>query len=226
MRYSEEYNEWLYNLERRLPEQEPEPMYYVLRFAGKNKIIEAPNEAVYNNFVQDLVSQGLIVEHSCPLDSVDELEIDIMLDDDGNVIYEQDLMVCKNSYKSWPLESQIEAEEATGERRVVYWAEGENVWVMGSDKVAKPLPLEPSLKLRNHSPDGFAWGYYGSGPAQLALAILLYEYGNPVIASTYYQDFKSDIIAHFDKDQDWIIPPGAVRKWMASAEERHKIPVG
>lgn len=24
MRYSEEYNEWLYSLERRLPEQEPE----------------------------------------------------------------------------------------------------------------------------------------------------------------------------------------------------------
>lgn len=36
-----------------------------------------------------------------------------------------------------------------------------------------PLPLAPSLAVANHSPDGFAWGYGGSGPAQLALAILL-----------------------------------------------------
>lgn len=33
-----------------------------------------------------------------------------------------------------------------------------------------PLPLR--LDLFNHSPDGFEWGYGGSGPAQLALAIL------------------------------------------------------
>src|SRR5204863_5783137 len=30
-----------------------------------------------------------------------------------------------------------------------------------------------SQRVINHSPDGFAWGYGGSGPAQLALAILL-----------------------------------------------------
>jgi hypothetical protein len=36
-------------------------------------------------------------------------------------------------------------------------------------------PLDPaaSRKVYNHSPDGFAWGYNGSGPAQLALAILM-----------------------------------------------------
>lgn len=35
--------------------------------------------------------------------------------------------------------------------------------------------LRPSRSQRvlNHSPDGFEWGYSGSGPAQLALAILL-----------------------------------------------------
>lgn len=32
--------------------------------------------------------------------------------------------------------------------------------------------LNPRYDLANHSPDGFAWGYPGSGPAQLALAIL------------------------------------------------------
>ena len=33
-----------------------------------------------------------------------------------------------------------------------------------------PLPLR--LEIRNHSPTGFEWGFGGSGPAQLALAIL------------------------------------------------------
>ena len=32
-------------------------------------------------------------------------------------------------------------------------------------------PLNPRLDLYNHSPTGFEWGYCGSGPAQLALAI-------------------------------------------------------
>lgn len=32
--------------------------------------------------------------------------------------------------------------------------------------------LPPRHDLRNHSPDGFEWGYSGSGPAQLALAIV------------------------------------------------------
>ena len=33
-------------------------------------------------------------------------------------------------------------------------------------------PLDPRLDLANHSPTGFEWGYGGSGPAQLALALL------------------------------------------------------
>lgn len=30
-----------------------------------------------------------------------------------------------------------------------------------------------SQRVMNHSPDGFNWGYGGSGPAQLALALLM-----------------------------------------------------
>lgn len=37
----------------------------------------------------------------------------------------------------------------------------------------EPLSPKRSQKVWNHSPDGFNWGYGGSGPAQLALAILL-----------------------------------------------------
>ena len=37
----------------------------------------------------------------------------------------------------------------------------------------KLLSPKRSQRVYSHSPDGFAWGYGGSGPSQLALAILL-----------------------------------------------------
>ena len=46
-----------------------------------------------------------------------------------------------------------------------------------------------SLRIRNHSPDGFAWGYAGSGPAQFALALLML-YVDADTAQEYYQDLK------------------------------------
>jgi len=62
------------------------------------------------------------------------------------------------------------------------------VWVNG-------YKLDPSKsqEIINHSPDGFAWGYGGSGPSQLALSILL-EFYPPDIAKTNYQQFKKDHI--------------------------------
>lgn len=54
-------------------------------------------------------------------------------------------------------------------------------------------PLNPRLDLRNHSPTGFAWGYNGSGPAQLALALLADHLDYPDNADrivALYQQFK------------------------------------
>lgn len=36
-------------------------------------------------------------------------------------------------------------------------------------------PLDPRFDLMRHSPDGFEYGYGGSGPAQLALALLAHH---------------------------------------------------
>ena len=58
------------------------------------------------------------------------------------------------------------------------------------------FPAE-SQKVRNHSPDGFAWGYGGSGPAQSALAICLHIFKNRHVTEALYQDFKSDYVAHW-----------------------------
>ncbi|NVM21400.1 MAG: hypothetical protein HWN68_06435 [Desulfobacterales bacterium] len=63
------------------------------------------------------------------------------------------------------------------------------IWIDG-----KELLPGRSQKVANHSPDGFNWGYGGSGPAQLALAILLRLLPKDK-AVCRYQKFKWDVIA-------------------------------
>jgi hypothetical protein len=61
--------------------------------------------------------------------------------------------------------------------------------------------LDPRYDLRNHSPDGFNWGYGGSGPAQLALALLADALGDDQRAQRLYQDFKFKVIGRFQGDR-------------------------
>jgi hypothetical protein len=88
--------------------------------------------------------------------------------------------------------------------------------------------LPPRNDLFNHSPDGFEWGYSGSGPAQLALAILAHHLvdennhppvlaalglsqlppedqmlgikPNEYLAVVFHQNFKSRVIANLPKE--------------------------
>ena len=59
--------------------------------------------------------------------------------------------------------------------------------------------LDLRLDLHNHSPDGFEWGYCGSGPAQLALAILADHLGDDEQALNLCQRFKWVVIAELPK---------------------------
>jgi len=78
------------------------------------------------------------------------------------------------------------------------------------------LPLEPSLRVRRHSPTGFSWGYGGSGPAQLALAILLdYFNGDAELAHRYYQQFKWDFVAQWSPAKDWKITDEQIGSWLS-----------
>jgi hypothetical protein len=56
-------------------------------------------------------------------------------------------------------------------------------------------PLNPRLDLWNHSPTGFEWGYGGSGPAQLALALLADRLGDDNEAVILHQSFKFAVVA-------------------------------
>jgi Family of unknown function (DUF6166) len=80
-----------------------------------------------------------------------------------------------------------------------------------------PLSLSASLKVRNHSPTGFSWGYGGSGPAQLALAILLDYFQNDAPrARHYYQNFKWQFVAKWPGGGNWKITSAEIESWLAA----------
>ena len=56
-------------------------------------------------------------------------------------------------------------------------------------------PLNPRFDLYNHNPNGFEWGYGGSGPAQLALAIVADHTGDDDQALAIYQSFRFAVVA-------------------------------
>jgi hypothetical protein len=63
----------------------------------------------------------------------------------------------------------------------------------------------PSQDVWNHSPNGFAWGYSGSGPAQLALALLLRAGLHPDVAVRLHQRFKREFIVIQPQDERWAL---------------------
>ena len=77
--------------------------------------------------------------------------------------------------------------------------------------------LDPRFDLVTHSPTGFSWGYGGSGPAQLAIAILADCVG-PTGAKRFYQDFKWQVVCHWVLHEPWTITEAEIRAWVAEAQ--------
>jgi len=82
--------------------------------------------------------------------------------------------------------------------------------------------LNPRLDLWNHSPTGFEWGYGGSGPAQLALAILADHCGNDKQALNFYQRFKWAVIAELPH-RDWTLTSEQIDAVLHSLREREPL---
>jgi len=97
----------------------------------------------------------------------------------------------------------------------------------------KELSPQRSQCVRNHSPDGFEWGYPGSGPSQLALALLLDATNSETIAQGYYQEFNYTVIAALGnawtmtREEIWnwllahfsLLPPGELPDVLHQAEK-------
>ncbi|GEM_PF-331259 len=73
------------------------------------------------------------------------------------------------------------------------------------------IPLDLRLDLKEHSPMGFEWGYNGSGPKQLALAILSKVSGDE-FALFAYNNFSSEFIETIHKDE-WKLDYHDIYKW-------------
>jgi hypothetical protein len=80
--------------------------------------------------------------------------------------------------------------------------------------------LDPCLHLRNHSPDGLAWGYPGSGPSQLALALCVDVLEDEQHALDIYQQFKDTFIAFLPMDEPWTASDTVLRALMLRVKRR------
>ena len=103
------------------------------------------------------------------------------------------------------------------------WFEHAAVQQNGNEPTRRPLSLH--LEVRGHSPTGFAWGYGGSGPAQLALALLVDALGDAELAEQHYQAFKWSFVARWT--ESWSITAREIREFVAvqTMGDRHDAPV-
>lgn len=69
--------------------------------------------------------------------------------------------------------------------------------------------LEP---IGEHSPDGFEWGYGGSGPAELALAILA-DHLDCEPPAALYQAFKAAVVANLNHF-GWQLRASEIAGWL------------
>jgi hypothetical protein len=72
-------------------------------------------------------------------------------------------------------------------------------------------PLAKRYDLLSASPSGFETGYNGSGPAQLAIAILAHAYDDE-FAREWYQQFKRDVVATLPEN-GWTLTKADLDEW-------------
>ena len=71
----------------------------------------------------------------------------------------------------------------------------------GAEVTVDGRPLDPRYDLKRLSPTGFEWTYEGTGPAQLALALLADHFGDDARALALYEAFMRAVVA--DLDNSW-----------------------
>lgn len=85
----------------------------------------------------------------------------------------------------------------------------------------EPRPLDPRLDLRNHSPTGFEWGYGGSGPAQLALALAADLLGDDERAHEVYQRLKFKLVGGLPHES-WEISQNRLLSAIEAIDQEHR----
>lgn len=114
-------------------------------------------------------------------------------------------------------------------QKVYYATQGSRqvyVEVLDGDSPDNIYALPDGTQHVNHSPTGFSWGYGGSGPAQLAFAVLLDFLSDcpgidfaVEIARSHYQSFKWDKIAPMNFGGEFNLTGREVADWLESQTE-------
>lgn len=191
-------------------------MIYQLVFGkgGVRKLVDAPNTEAVQVFLQQNNLDAKIVHVPTNEETIAALALttQVLLNEQGGVEFGD----IRESYIDW---WGREAELVANPPNNIYEGvvEVETDWeVFVNDE---PFDNHESLEICGHSPDGFAWGYGGSGVAQLALAMILNETGNPGLAQLRYIHFKDDVLANLPSDQGWKYTSDQLRKWLELAKE-------
>jgi Family of unknown function (DUF6166) len=100
------------------------------------------------------------------------------------------------------------------------WREKKGIHVLAND-----LPLRHVIY---HSPTGLEWGYSGSGPADLALSLLVHYFKETYVTTAflktfhavpsrawhYHQPFTFEIVAAFPHTS-WRLSSDEIESWLA-----------
>ena len=70
--------------------------------------------------------------------------------------------------------------------------------------------LNPRHELENFSPDGFSWGYSGSGPAQLAIAMLMEVLGDWERVKLLWPRFHDHFVMKLPRNANWTADGGDI----------------
>ena len=92
-------------------------------------------------------------------------------------------------------------------------------WVYVADEKGIIRGLDLRLDLAKHSPTGFSWGFGGSGPAQLSLALLAHVTNDDVRAKRLYQLFKEAFISTLPQDQAWSMSDSVILRDLTKVEQ-------
>ena len=105
-------------------------------------------------------------------------------------------------------------------------ADGRNrVWIetqLDRDDPPQRSELSPCRDRRVDPEAGFAWGYGGSGPSHLALALLVDALGDREMAGRHHQRFKRAQVAQWGGQ--WSITAEAIQFWVLSQVTREEAP--
>jgi hypothetical protein len=171
-------------------------MIYEIRLkGGVKKLIDSPDGFSLGRFIARYRLTD-VLESRCVVQTETD-QVSVMLDENSDVVFGKG--GTNNAFIDWwTKESRIAVSPPSNH----YHGEVSNndYWVCLNDH---PMDAQPSLAIANHSPDGFSFGYCGSGPAQLALAMLLEETGNPIIAQKHYHRFMNEVVAKFPSKWDY-----------------------